>query len=214
MKTSKLSKIMEWHKSDVQGLSVIDTEIDGYLPAQFEIIRQVIYATADFEYKDLICFSDQALEKGAAAIAARTSIVVDVATVQTAISPTLQSTFANGLYSCTGVITRPQKQKSEAAWGMETLAQRYPSGIFVIGESQTALETLVHLISTNEIAPALVIATPSEFVNVGVAKSSLQKSAIPYILINGQKGGAIVAARILNALALLAYEVYSPKDDF
>ncbi len=205
---------MEWHKTDVQGLAVVDTEIEGYQPAQYEIIRQVIYATADFEYRDLIQFSDQALEKGAAAIAARTSIIVDVATVQMAITPTLQSTFANGSYICANVITRPQKQKSQAAWGMETLAQRYPSGIFVVGESQSALETLTDLIKSQAIAPALVIATPSEFINVGVAKSYLQQSAIPYILINGQKGGAIVAAKILNALVSLAWEVYGTKDDF
>ncbi|AFY73463.1 precorrin isomerase [Synechococcus sp. PCC 7502] len=204
---------MEWHKSDVQGLAVIDAELDGYQPAQYEIIRQVIYATADFEYKDLIQFSDQAIEKGTAAIAARTSIVVDVASVQITVAPILQSTFANGVYACTGVITRPQRYKSQAAWGMETLAQRYPSGIFVVGESQSALETLVNLMTSQVIAPSLVIATPSEFVNVGIAKSQLQRSSIPYILINGQKGGAMVAAKILNALVLLAWEVYDIKDD-
>jgi len=204
---------MELHKSDVQGLAVIDAEIDCPQTAQYEIIRQVIYATADFDYKDLICFGDRALEKGTAAIAARTSIVVDVPTVQMAIAPTLQATFANGSYICTQVITRPQTLKSQAAWGMETLAQRYPSGIFVIGESQPALETLTHLIATKSIAPALVIATPAEFVNVGIAKSSLSKSEIPYIFINGQKGGAIVAARILTALVSLAWEAYG-TDDF
>jgi precorrin-8X/cobalt-precorrin-8 methylmutase len=203
---------MELHKSDVQGLAVIDAEIDHPQPAQYEVIRQVIYATADFTYKDLICFGDRALEKGAAAIAARTSIVVDVATVQMAISPTLQSTFANGSYICTEVITRPQTLKSQAAWGMETLAQRYPSGIFVIGESQPALETLMDLITAQAIAPALVIATPSEFLNVGIAKSSLRKSEIPHIFINGQKGGAIVAARILTALVSLAWEAYGSND--
>ncbi len=205
---------MEWHKTDVQGLAVIDAEIEGYKPAQYEIIRQVIYATADFEYKDLIQFSDQALEKGSAAIAARTSIVVDVASLQMAITSTLQSTFANASYICTSVITRPQKQKSQAAWGMETLAQRYPSAIFVIGESQSALEALTDMIATQNIAPALVIATPAEFINIGVAKSQLQHSNIPYILINGQKGGAMVAAKVLTALISLAWEVYGTKDDF
>lgn len=209
---------MEWHKSDMQGLAAIDVEIQSQIPqyqaARYEIIRQVIYATGDFAYKDLICFGDKALEKGAAAIAARTSIVVDIDTVQTAVAHTIQSTFANGLYTCTGVITRPQKSKSQSAWGMETLAQRYPSGIFVVGESQTALETLMHLISTQIVAPALVIASFSEFINIGLSKSDLQKSPIPYILVSGQKGGAIVGARILTALVCLAWEAYSPKDEF
>ncbi len=211
-----MSKIgTEWHKSDGRGMAIIDAEIeyDHFMsPAKHEIVRQVIYATGDFDYKDLIYFSDQALELGAAAIAARTSIVVDVNTLQAAISPILQSTFANGSYACTTVVTRPQNQKSQAVWGMETLAQRYPRGIFIIGESQSALETLVSLIKAKEIIPAMVIAAPAEFVNVGAAKFSLQQSMVPSIFINSQKGGVIVAAKIFSALVALAWEIYGAKN--
>jgi len=154
---------MEWHQTDAQSLATIDQEIGDHplSPSEYEIVRQVIYATADFEYKNLIRFSEQALQAGAAALAARTTIVVDVPTVQAGIASTIQSTFANPVYCASETITRPQKDKSQAAWGIETLAQRYPEAIFVIGEAQTALTALVHLIEIEEIKPVLVIGVPS-----------------------------------------------------
>ncbi|MGL4375780.1 MAG: precorrin-8X methylmutase, partial [Microcoleaceae cyanobacterium] len=113
---------MEWHVTDAQSLGIIDREIGDHVlsPAEYEIVRRVIYATADFEYKSLVRFSDHALQAGAAALAARTTIVVDVPMVQVGISPQLQSTFANPVYCSMDAITRPQRDKTRSAWGIET----------------------------------------------------------------------------------------------
>ena len=63
---------MEWHVTDAQSLRIIDQEIGNHTfsPSEYEIVRRVIYATADFEYRSLIHFSDQALQSGAAALPA------------------------------------------------------------------------------------------------------------------------------------------------
>ncbi|MCL2923691.1 MAG: precorrin-8X methylmutase, partial [Trichodesmium sp. MAG_R04] len=63
---------MEWHITDAQSLGIIDREIgpNALSPAEYEIVRRVIYTTADFEYKSLISFSEHALQSGAAALAA------------------------------------------------------------------------------------------------------------------------------------------------
>jgi precorrin-8X/cobalt-precorrin-8 methylmutase len=204
---------MEWHITDAQSLGIIDREIGphAFSPAEYEIVRRVIYATADFEYKSLISFSDHALQSGAAALAARTTIVVDVPMVQVGITPVLQSTFANPVYCSMDAITRPQKEKTTAAWGIETLARRYPEGIFVIGQAQTALCAIVDLIEAEEIRPALVIGTPSGFVGVDVAKSRLYDSMIPHIRIDGRKGSAVVAVAIINGLVDLAWQAYGKQ---
>jgi len=204
---------MEWHTTDAQSLAIIDREIGSHVfsPAEYEIVRRAIYATADFEYKSLIAFSDRALQSGAAALAARTTIVVDVPMVQVGISREIQNTFANPVYCALDAITRPQKEKTIAAWGIETLAKRYPEGIFVIGQSQTALTTIVDLIEAEEIRPALVIATPSGFVGVDVAKSRLNDSMIPHIRIEGRKGSAVVAVAIVNGLVDLAWQAYGQQ---
>ncbi len=204
---------MEWHITDAHSLAIIDREIGhhAFSPSEYEIVRRVIYATADFEYKTLIKFSDQALQSGAAALAARTTIIVDVPMVQVGITPILQNTFVNPVYCSMDALTRPQKEKTKTAWGIETLARRYPEGIFVIGESQTALVSLVDLIDMEEIRPALVIATPSGFVGTDLAKDRLHDSMIPHIRSEGRKGSAVVAAAIINGLVELAWQAYDQE---
>lgn len=204
---------MEWHTTDAQSLRIIDTEIGNHTfsPSEYEIVRRVIYATADFEYKNLIRFSDSALQAGAAALAARTTIVVDVPMVQVGITPITQTTFANPVYCSMDALTRPQREKTKAAWGIETLARRYPEAIFVIGQAQTALTTLVDLIDAEEIKPALVIGTPAGFVGVDVALERLMDSLIPNIRTSGRKGSAVVAAAIVNGLVDLAWQAYGKE---
>lgn len=201
---------MEWHVTDAQSLAIIDSEIGDHVfsPAEYEIVRRVIYATADFEYKSLIRFSEHALQAGAAALAARSSIIVDVPLVQVGISYDIQNTFANPVYCSLDAPIRPQKEKSRAAGGIETLAQRYPEGIFVVGQAQTALTTLVDLIEAEEIRPALVIATPVGFVDADVAKERLQESLVPNITIDSRKGNAVIAAAIMDGLIDLAWQAY------
>jgi precorrin-8X/cobalt-precorrin-8 methylmutase len=201
---------MEWHVTDAQSLAIIDSEIGDHVfsPAEYEIVRRVIYATADFEYKSLIRFSEQALQAGAAALAARTTIVVDVPMVQVGIAYDIQNTFANPVYCSMETVTRPQKEKTRTAWGIETLAKRYPEGIFVVGQAQTALTALVDLIEAEEIRPALVIAMPVGFVDVDVAKSRLQDSLVPYITVDSRKGNAVVAAAVVDGLVDLAWQAY------
>ncbi len=204
---------MEWHITDAQSLGIIDREIGEHTfsPAEYEIVRRVIYATADFEYKSLIRFSEQALQSGAAALAARTTIVVDVPMVQVGITPIIQQTFANPVYCSMDALTRPQREKTRAAWGIETLARRYPEGIFVIGQAQTALTALVNLIEAEEIRPALVVGTPAGFLDVDVAKGRLQDSLVPHIRIDGRKGSAVVAAAIVTGLVDLAWQAYGQE---
>ncbi|MDJ0509920.1 MAG: precorrin-8X methylmutase [Crocosphaera sp.] len=201
---------MEWHITDAQSLAMIDREIGPtvFSPAEYEIVRRVIYQTADFEYLSLLRFSDGALSLGAAALAARSTLVVDVPMVQVGIVPNLQDTFANPVYCSTQTITRPQKTKTQTAWGIETLAKRYPEAIFVIGESQTALTGLVELIEEENIKPALVIGTPAGFVGADVAKERLHDAQVPHITVSGPKGSSVVAVAIVNGLLDLAWQAY------
>lgn len=201
---------MEWHATDAQSLRVIDREMGDhrFTPSEYEVVRRVVYVSGDFEYATLIRFSEQALQSGAAALAARTTIIVDVPIVQVGIAPSIQATFANPVYCSMDALTRPQKGKTKAAWGIETLAQRYPEGIFVIGESQTALESLVTLIEDGKIRPALVIATPAGFLDMDILKARLQDCMVPHIRIDGRKGNAVLAVAIVNSLIDLAWQAY------
>ena len=201
---------MEWHVSDAESLAIIDQEIGNHSlsPAEYEVVRRVIYATADFEYVNLIRFANEALQSGAAALAARTTIVVDEPMVQVGIAQAIQKTFSNPIYCSAEAVTRPQREKTRSAWGMETLARRYPEAIFMIGQSQTSLRSLVQLIKEGEVAPALVIAAPAGFVGLTEAKAELAQSLVPHIRTEGRKGGPAVAAAIMDSLIDLAWHAY------
>ncbi|MGB3492859.1 MAG: precorrin-8X methylmutase [Elainellaceae cyanobacterium] len=206
---------MEWHISDAQSLRIIDKEIGEHTfsPSEYEIVRRVIYATADFDYLNLIRFSDQALQSGAAALAARSTIVVDVPMVQVGIAPIIQSTFANPVYCSMDAITRPQRERTRAAWGMETLARRYPEAIFVVGQAQTALTALVDLIDSEEIRPALIVGTPAGFIGTETIEDRLKNSLIPHIRIEGRKGSAVVASAVMGGLIDLAWQAYGRESN-
>lgn len=206
---------MEWHISDAQSLRIIDREIGEHTfsPSEYEIVRRVIYATADFDYLNLIRFSDQALQSGAAALAARSTIVVDVPMVQVGIAPIIQGTFANPVYCSMDAITRPQRERTRAAWGMETLARRYPEAIFVVGQAQTALTALVDLIDAEEIRPALIVGTPAGFLGIETIEDRLQNSLIPHIRIEGRKGSAVVASAVMGGLIDLAWQAYGRESN-
>lgn len=217
---------MEWHVTDAQNLATIDKEVGGFLalthldkgisqgeyrhfsPAEYEIVRRVIYATGDFEYKSLIEFSERALQASAAALASRSTVIVDDAKVQAGIAQKVRWTFANPVYCAVEAQTRPQKDKTVAAWGMETLAKRYPEGIFVIGQAPTALTTLLDLVKADQVRPVLVIVTPPHLINLDSIKENFKEFLIPNITIKSRKGGANVAAAILDALIDLSWEAY------
>jgi precorrin-8X/cobalt-precorrin-8 methylmutase len=206
--------MMEWNLNNACSLAFIDREIGKpkVAAAEYEIWRRVILATADFEYQSLLNFSEQALALGAAALAARSTIIVDVPMLQVGILPNLHASFANPVYCASETITRPQKDKTKVDWGMQTLASRYPEGIFIIGQSPTALTALVELIEIGEIKPALVIATPAELIDVDVAKQRLYDSQVPHVSVEGCKGSVVVAVAIVNGLIDLAWQAYGQNN--
>ncbi|MEM9215083.1 MAG: precorrin-8X methylmutase [Cyanobacteria bacterium P01_F01_bin.150] len=201
---------MEWHTTDAKSLRLIDQEIGdhAFSPAEYEIVRRAIYATADFEYKNLIRFSDHALQSGAAALAARSTVVVDAPMVQVGISAVIQRTFANPVYCSTDTLTRPQRTKTRSAWGIETLSARYPEAIFIVGQSQTALLSLIELIEADKIRPALVIGSPANFLGVDALGDRFRSTSVPHIRIKGRKGSVVVAVALMNGLVDLAWQAY------
>ena len=64
---------------------------------------------------------------------------------------------------------------------------------------------LVELLESGGEPPALVIGMPVGFVNAAESKALLlYHAAVPYITIQGRKGGSPLAAATVNALAEIA----------
>ena len=75
--------------------------------------------------------------------------------------------------------------------------------IVVIGNAPTALFELIDMIKAKKVSPCFIIGMPVGFVGAAEAKKELQQLDVPYITINGRRGGSTVACAILNALIKL-----------
>ena len=199
---------MDWHPATARALAEIDQSLRPEMdlpPALYEVARRIVYATGDSALASQLQISNSVLSAGAAALSARCAIVVDMPSIQVALMPVVQAGFANPLYCALEAITRPQRQRPRVASGMETLAQRYPKGIYVIGQSAEALESLVVLIHKQLISPALVIAAPPGPGSAMTAKASLRQTNTPWISLEGSRGGIAIATALMDALIELTY---------
>ncbi len=199
---------MDWHPATARALAELDRclrpEIDSP-PALYEVARRIVYATGDPALASQLQISNSVLFSGAAALSARCTIVVDVPAIQVALMPVIQGSFVNPVYCALEAITRPQRQRPRVASGMDTLAQRYPKGIYVVGQSAHALESLVALIQKQIISPALVIAVPPGAGLAMTAKASLRKTNTPWISLEGSRGGTAIATALMDALIELTH---------
>ncbi len=191
-----------------QSFAVIDREIGAhnFSPDQYAIIRRVIHSTADFEFKELIKFSPQAIVAGIAALRRRTPIVTDVGMVKQGVAGLVAQTFGNSLISAVecAAVALPGKTRTET--GLIKCWQQFPEAIYVIGNAPTALLALCDQVPSAAVSPALVIGAPVGFISVVESKAKLANTPVNQIRVQGRKGGSSVAAAILNALIVLAWE--------
>ncbi len=188
--------------------ATIDREIGshpwGWNAAEYAIIRRVIHATADFEFKHLLRFSPQAIGVGIRALRQNAPVVTDVGLVAQGVKNHLAARLPNPLVNALDLAPLEPAGETRAALGMAQALAQYPGAVVVIGNAPTALAKLCELYPSLTSPPALVIAAPVGFVHVLEAKAQLARIPIPQILVQGRKGGSAVAAAICNALVDLA----------
>jgi precorrin-8X/cobalt-precorrin-8 methylmutase len=191
-----------------QSFAAIDREIGdhGFTPAEYAIVRRVIHSTADFEFKELICFSPGAIAGAIAALRQGVPIVTDVSMVRQGIVTVASQTFNNPLISAVELAPTALPGKTRTETGLLHCLEQFPGAIFAIGNAPTALLALCAQLPTRSIAPALVIGAPVGFIAVVEAKATLAQTPVPQIRVTGRKGGSAVAAAIVNALLVLAWE--------
>lgn len=169
-----------------------------------EVVKRVIHTTADFDYADNLCFSENVIERAKAALSAGATVVTDTNMALAGISkPAL--TKLGGRAVCLmadEAVAREAKARgvTRATVSIEHAAKFHGPLIFAVGNAPTALIRLHELINEGAVQPALVIGVPVGFVNVVEAKELFLGGDTPYIIARGRKGGSNVAAAIVNAL--------------
>jgi precorrin-8X/cobalt-precorrin-8 methylmutase len=191
-----------------QSFAVIDQEIGehNFSPAEYAIARRVIHSTADFDFAQLIRFSEDAIASGITALQQQTPIITDVGMVKQGVAGMVAQTFGNPLIAAVELATVALPGKTRTETGLMQCFEKFPNAIFAFGNAPTALLALCAQLPTAPIQPALVIGAPVGFISVIESKTALAQMPVPQIRVDGRKGGSPVAAAILNALIVLAWE--------
>ncbi len=192
-----------------QSFAIIDRTIGEHnlSLAEYAIVRRVIHSTADFEFINLLKFSPGAIESAIDSLRKKVPIITDVTMVKQGIKTQVTKTFNNPIIAAVEVVSKPLPGKTRTETGLLKCFQNYPNGIYVFGNAPTALLALCSVLSNSAIEqPRLIIGAPVGFVSVIESKQALARISIPQIRVEGCKGGSPVAAAIINALLVLAWE--------
>lgn len=173
------------------------------------IIKRVIHTTADFDYVNTLCFSENAVQIALEALKSGAEIVTDTKMAMAGINKSVLEKLG-GRVQCfisdEDVAKRAKEENvTRSSISMRKAAETIQKPIiFVVGNAPTALLELDKLIKSGEVRPAFVIGVPVGFVHVCESKEIIMESGVPYIVAKGRKGGSNVAAAIINALLYMA----------
>ena len=186
-------------------------KINKFDEATLPVIKRVIHTTADFEYADLIEFMNDAINSGKEALKKGCKIYCDTNMIVNGASKMVLSKFNCEAYCLVAdsEVVKEAKEKgvTRSIVGMEKAAKDPNTKIFLIGNAPTALYRLKEMIERNEIEkPALVAGVPVGFVGAAESKEAFKSLGIPYITINGRKGGSTVAVSILHGILYQMYQ--------
>ena len=181
----------------------------GLDKVQQSILERIIHSSGDFSLQSCIRFSPSACEDAIVALKNGAKILTDTHMAKAAISPMAKRTLNTEVQCILGMaptsVDSTIKTRSsigmERTWiDIEKTEVLLAGPIVVIGSAPTALMTLLDLISKGRKKPSLIIGMPVGFIGVSECKTRLINSDFSYIVLNGSKGGAALAAATVNAL--------------
>ncbi len=174
-------------------------------PADRSAVVRCIHTTADFEYERLYRALGDPLPRWHDYLAHGGMVVSDVTMVQSGVSKEFVRRFGLEVHCCLNEPEAVELAKAEgitrAQAGMRLAMARYPRALFAVGNAPTALNELCDGLAADTFLPAGIVAAPVGFVNVVESKLRLRHlgTAVPAVIIEGNKGGSGVAAAIINA---------------
>lgn len=175
------------------------------IPAEQEsVTKRVIHTSADFEYAQTMCYSENAIAIARNLIRQGADIVTDTNMAMSGINKKMLAKFGGEVHCFMAdedvAAEAKARQITRASVCMEKASKINKPVIFAIGNAPTALVSLYEMIQVGTYRPAFVIGVPVGFVNVEAAKELIMETDVPYIVNRGRKGGSNVAAAICNAL--------------
>jgi precorrin-8X/cobalt-precorrin-8 methylmutase len=200
---------------EAASFAAIDAQVGahGFCADRWEVVRRMIHTTADFSLAQAARFSPDAVEAAAAALARAAPIYVDSHMIRAGLSfarlRSVNPTYTPGDLHCH--VADPDVAKEAAGAGLprsifavRKARRQLNGGIAVFGNAPAALLELNRLIVEEDIRPALVIAVPVGFVHVTESKQELMNLGVPFVALEGRRGGSPLAVSIVHALCTVA----------
>lgn len=172
-----------------------------------KIVKRVIHTTADFEYGDLIEFHPDALAVAKKALSTKGAIYADTSMIQQGVQrrmlKALDVEILNFVHDEDIYEKSIKEGITRSMAGIEKAMAKEDIRIFAIGNAPTALFQIKACIEKGMTPPDLIIGVPVGFVGAVESKEMISDLNIPYIRVNGRKGGSPVAVAILNGILRL-----------
>lgn len=175
---------------------------------QQKVYARLIHASGDTGYAQLIRLHADAIRAGVEALRRGCDIFTDVEMVRTGINKRKLATFGGEVHCRIADADIAARAKAEGTtrslMAMRTFGQSLHGSIVAIGNAPTALYEVLRLMQEDGVRPALIVGIPVGFVGAADAKAALvAESPVPYITVEGTKGGSPIAAAAVNALLYL-----------
>lgn len=194
--------------------AIVDNEAGergNYSEAQWQVVRRMIHATADFEFNGLAEFHPDCVSAGLDALMSGAAIVADVEMICVGLSKPRLSHFGvvpHHFISDEDVIAKAKDVNSTRAVQAMRKAQNLDllnGGIVAVGNAPTALLEMIKLIKEEGVKPALIVGMPVGFVSAAESKDKLAElEDIPWMITRGRKGGSTLVVAAIHALLALA----------
>ncbi len=153
-------KLQDPQAVEEAGLKIVDREVGAHAfnPGQWSVVRQAIYATADYDYARNMIFHPAAVEAGIAAIRFGADIVADTQTMSMEIAKDRLGKHGGSVWCFISDEDVIQKAKEEglprAAVSMRRAAETSDGSIYVIGNVPAALMELIRLVKEGKAKPS------------------------------------------------------------
>ena len=183
-------------------------EANNFNYLENKVLERLVHTSGDFNIQNLLEFSKEVCEKAIQSLREGAPILTDTDMAAAAIKSMAKNTTGNQVCSAKKWFQdNAYSGSTKTAYGIlkgwkELSAKNVgiKSPIVVIGSSPTALIDLLDHLDDSEHFPSLIIGMPVGFIGVSESKIRLLNSKCSYIVLNGSKGGASLAAAATNAL--------------
>lgn len=197
-----------------RSFAIIDEEAGAhrYSAPEWQVVRRIIHATADFEFKSLVRLHPEAIGAGVRALRGGATVLVDVRMIEAGLNADRLRAYGcevvNYISDEDVIATAKANDSTRAIEAMRKAHRlgRLDGAIVAIGNAPTALLEVVRLVREEGARPALVVGVPVGFVSAAESKAAALDLPVPFIVTEGRKGGSPIAVAILHALLLLSAE--------